>query len=109
MQHTPAQFLGADSQTSALVVVKTQPFASELLAPYAVFFLEVVEGILLPLAQATRERNPATGERDLASGAWLAVITLGITTKSPARPDSRNSLCFQCDRIFGHNGVRHLC
>src|SRR6516164_1319896 len=32
MKHAPAQFLGPDCQASALVIVKTEPLASELLA-----------------------------------------------------------------------------
>ena len=49
MKHTPAQFLGPDRQASALIVVKTQPLASELFTQNAVLFLKIVDDILLPL------------------------------------------------------------
>jgi len=49
MKHTPTQFLGPDRQASALVIVKTEPLASELLAQHAILFLKIVDDILLPL------------------------------------------------------------
>jgi hypothetical protein len=51
MQHSPAQFLRPDGQASALVIVKAQPLASELLAQDAILFLKIIEGILLPLVE----------------------------------------------------------
>jgi hypothetical protein len=38
----PAQFLGTDRQTTALIVVQAQPLAAELIAPHTVLFLQVV-------------------------------------------------------------------
>jgi hypothetical protein len=49
MKHTPAQFVSPDRQASALVVAKAQSLTSELLAQYAVLFLKMIEGLLLPL------------------------------------------------------------
>jgi hypothetical protein len=41
MKHAPAQFLGPDGQSPALIVIQAQPSASELLAKHAILFLEV--------------------------------------------------------------------
>ena len=57
MKHAPAQFLGLDGEAPALFVVQAQSLASELFAQDTVFFLEVVDDILLPLAQAAGQRN----------------------------------------------------
>jgi hypothetical protein len=49
MKHAPAQFLGPDRQASALIIVKTEPLASMLLAQDPVLFLKIVDDILLAL------------------------------------------------------------
>ena len=57
MQHAPAQLLGPHGQASALIVIKMQPLASELLAQDAGLFLKIIDGLLLPLVQPAREGN----------------------------------------------------
>ena len=49
IKHTSAQFLGPDGRASPLVVVKTQPLGSELVAQDPILFLKIVDDILLPL------------------------------------------------------------
>src|SRR5215472_5097177 len=49
IKHAPAQFLGPDCQASALVIVKTEPLASELFAQHAVLLLQIVDHLLLAL------------------------------------------------------------
>jgi hypothetical protein len=50
-------FLGSDRQSSALIVAKAQPLASRLFAKDTVFFLKIIEGILLPLVRPASKRN----------------------------------------------------
>src|SRR5215472_5666343 len=49
IKHAPAQFLGPDCQAPALVIVKTEPLASELFAQHAVLLLQIVDHLLLAL------------------------------------------------------------
>jgi hypothetical protein len=49
MKRAPAQFLGSDRLASTLIIVEAQPLARELFAQYAVLFLKILQGILLPL------------------------------------------------------------
>ena len=63
MKHTPAQLLGLDDLSPALIVIQAQSFACELWAQYAVLFLEIVDDLLLLLAQAARERNQQQPKR----------------------------------------------
>ena len=57
MKHAPARFLGSDRQASTLVIVKTPPLVSELLARDAVLFLKIFDHVLLALVQPAREGN----------------------------------------------------
>jgi hypothetical protein len=49
LKRPPAQLLGPHGQASALVVIKMQPLASQLLAQDAVLFLKIVDDVLLLL------------------------------------------------------------
>ena len=57
MKQTPAQFLGSDRQASALIVVETQLFASELFAQHPVLFVKILDGVVLLLVQEARKGN----------------------------------------------------
>jgi len=57
MKHTPTQFLGPDRQASALVIVKTEPLASQLLAQHAVLLLKIIDDVLLLLGQPPSQGN----------------------------------------------------
>lgn len=49
LKHPPAQFLGSDSQASALIIVETQPLACELFAKNTVLFVKIFDDVLLLL------------------------------------------------------------
>src|SRR5215471_7889422 len=103
MKHTPAQFLGSDRQASALIVVKTQPLASELFAQDAVLFLKIVEGILLALVQPASEGNQQE-PKGIESQAHRAIVAPTGTPKG-VRNRAVKSFCLQRDWVFGHYGV----
>ncbi len=70
MKHTPTQFLGSDRQPAALIVVKAQPLASELLAQDTVLFLKRVDEVLLllarkPASEISSSRKGSTARRIL--------------------------------------------
>jgi PRTRC genetic system ThiF family protein len=63
MEQAPAQFLGPDCQTSALVIVKAKSLTSELLAQHAVLFLKTVDHILLTLVQPASDGDQEQPKR----------------------------------------------
>jgi hypothetical protein len=63
MKYAPAELPGLDGQSTALVIIQARPLSSELLPQHTVLFLEVVDDILLRLAQAAGERDQQQPKR----------------------------------------------
>lgn len=59
-QHATAELRGFDCQTPALVTIQVRPVVSKLLAQRAVFLLEVLNNILLPVLASGQENQPQT-------------------------------------------------
>ena len=58
-----ARYDEASRSAPTLVVIKASSLATELLAQYAVFFLQVVDHVALMLVQAAGERNQQQPKR----------------------------------------------
>jgi hypothetical protein len=55
LEHLPAEGLAADRQPATLVVVEEDPLAAELLSEDAVLLAEILDGLLLLLAEPVGE------------------------------------------------------
>ena len=73
MKHVPAQFLGLDRQAPTLIVVQTQPHASELFPQHAVFLLQVIDHVALVLVQAAGHGNQQQSKGIQGQAYWASV------------------------------------
>jgi hypothetical protein len=98
LQPTPAQFLGSDRQAQALVVAKTQPLASQLLAQQAVLFLKIIDDVLLLSVQG----KPATVERDRVLDPSCHRSTRIYRTKGEAHQGRAPPVTYSIFKAFGY-------